>query len=411
MSIYAQVFRPSEGQQSFLARERKRERKRRRLDSDEDSDNVSPTKPSSEAKEIASSSLHPVHKTDPYNVAGFPREWPLPTAPFPHAAVRSMVDGAPVVDEELARLKPPLYAPKSESDVSATSQKRKHVDTLTTILHTCMLRSDWQRASRVWGLLLRTEIAGRGMDVRHHGRWTIGPELLMRRNAPEPEVPSQKLTSHEHGNVNVKRDGRDPSEATFTDEGFSLARNYYERLILQYPHNSRSSQTVSAAAFYPALFNIWVFEVQDRSKRARKDCAASWPSTSSSELTDSTESSSDDLRKSLSAIRQRELAEALPIARRADELMLSPPYDTSVPLLRLRAMIGLWLFDLYRGRASGSTEHGQDTTPHRSDYAISDENRRLAELEKVKALALFRKVESAGGKLPESVNDLMDARR
>ncbi|KYG45666.1 hypothetical protein M433DRAFT_42802, partial [Acidomyces richmondensis BFW] len=229
-----------------------------------------------------------------YHVAGYPRQAELPPAPFPHASInpRTRADKE-TVEEELAALNPPLYAPRRALDDSSTSLKRQHVENLTTILHTCMLKGDWQRATRAWGLLLRTEVAGRGMDVRRHGRWGIGAELLMRNS------------------INVQ-------------DGFKLAREYYERLILQYPHTPHSQET-SSLVFYPALFNIWIYEVQNRYRVL---------------------SENDVDHMSELILRRQELEDALPISQRMDDLIRSPPYDTNVELLKLRAMVALWVSDL-----------------------------------------------------------------
>jgi len=400
MAVFAPVYRPSEGQQTLLARQQKRERKRKREpDDDEQSredEGVVLIKQQSDIEHAkhAASIHHPVGRTDPYHVAGHPREALQPPHPFPHAPLSDRARLVKPVDEELAALNPPLYVPKEPAEDRSTSSKRRHVDSLTTILHVSMLRGDWTRAVRAWGLLLRTEIAGQGPDVRRNGRWGIGAELLMRRKLPpdvRPLRPSSASNSNDEPSAEVL-----PEEPVFFDEGFQLVQEYYERLILQYPHTPRTHHSINAVAFYPALFNVWVYGVQDRSKRARQNMNAERPTSSGSEH-------SADFGTGISdkAIKEQELQGALQVARRMDELMLSPPYDGSLPLLQLRGMIGLWLADLYTVVASLASTHDE------GDKDIGQVLHRAGE-ERQKTLTFFKKISDSGGELPRSVSDLLN---
>lgn len=339
MSIFAPVYRPSKHQQTFLLRQQKLANKKRKRDQDSgDEDGFrTPSRQRPDGDVVPrtpASAFHPVNKTDPYHVAGHPRELPLPPPPFPHAAVRDVSEPKRPIEEELAKLNPPLYVQPAADDKS-TSLKRRHLDNLTTILHTCMLKGDWQRAYRAWSLIIRTEIAGRGVDVRRNGRWGIGAELLMRRkDASRGEV------------TDLAND--DIAQSEFSLEGFKLARDYYERLILQYPHTARSSSGFNATAIYPALFNIWIYEVQDRSKRARKAFHSDTPDQNQDKDDGPASHQSFDTEQSneLQRIRLTELEQAEQIAQRMDELFQTPPYDKDTELRRLRGMVALWVADL-----------------------------------------------------------------
>lgn len=386
MASFAPVYRPPEFQQSFLTRRQKQHRKRKRNaadeqddQSEEDSENEqNSTDQYGDAPRI----LHPVNSKDPYYVAGWPREKPLPGGTFPHAAIPdTKAEGTRTVEEDLANLNHPLYAPKSTPDDTSGSLRRRHLDNLTAILHKCMLNSDWTRASRVWGLILRTEVGGYGPDIRQHGRWMVGAELLMRRNQTIVDPAAQQSPSHD--------------TARISDEGFRAAREYYERLVLQYPHQQRTHHsTVSAKVIYPALFNIWVYEVQDRSERARKSVHESKGASEVDETLSVASGSSE--RFAVQSIYSRELAEAQPIAHRLDDLLLNPPYDAQPELLELRGMIGLWLSDLHR-LVSGRDLEGQDLTTTDEDtirvYSATDkEHVEAAVAERAKARKLFQKI-------------------
>ncbi|KAI6799045.1 hypothetical protein KC361_g3073 [Hortaea werneckii] len=418
--MFTPVYRPSDGQQGFLARHRKREQKRKRDeddhdssadddDDDDDDEAANPAHPSGYGRSGRVSSFLPVNRTEPYHVAGHSRQAPLPSFPFPHAPP---IDRAryhePGVEKELTTLNPPLFLPKDPINDGINSSKRRHADNITTILHRCMLQGDWQRAVRAWGLLLRTEIAGRGTDVRQNGRWGIGAELLLRR---DQQLPPTHRTTRFPGSRDVGENTDDagthaepsaaPDEPVFSDQGFRLAKDYYERLILQYPHLPRSGHSsVNAVVFYPALFNIWIFEVQDRSKRAHQSLETrrenSSPASEPSNLSHDNEGQT--------AIRRQELQEGLPIAQRMDDLMLSPPYDASLPLLQLRGMVGLWLADLHRMIAdAASSEDGTDGNVN------VQQSRDQEAREKEKAVHFLRKAKNAGAELSKATLDAIES--
>ncbi|KAK0357473.1 hypothetical protein LTR87_000054 [Friedmanniomyces endolithicus] len=373
MSIYDPVYRPPRGQRSFLARQQQTNRKRKRTDrqldisDNEDSDTKARSSPPPEATPRTASTAfhHPVNRTDPHHVAGHSRQAPLPPLPYPHAPLKTRENSVSVADE-LAAFNPPLYVSKAILDDQISSLKRRHVDNLTTLLHACMLRGDWKRALRAWGLLLRTEIGGRAVDVRQQGRWGIGAELLMRRDAELPALPTPF----------------DPEESdvpSFSDAGFKAARTYYERLILQYPHTPRTQHNVNALTFYPALFNIWIYEVQSRAKTI--------------------------------ADRKQELEEALSIADRMDELLVSPPYDSSAVLLYLRGMFGLWLADLYAGSSYAAGTDDEDS--EHSDIIIAEEKERDRERalrSRGEASMYLKRAKAAGADVPASINALLESR-
>lgn len=176
MAAFAPVYRVPVSQRSFLTREQQRAGKRKRDADDSDAHDDGAGSHQNQPIQLEHDPReprvpHPVNKTDPYHVAGWPREKPLPGGNFPHAAVKDDAAQASLsVEAELARMKPPIYAPKHLLPHSSGSIVRRHLDNLTAILHKSMLNQDWKRASRVWGLMLRTEIDGNGIDIRQHGK-------------------------------------------------------------------------------------------------------------------------------------------------------------------------------------------------------------------------------------------------
>ena len=398
MPTFAPPYNPPTHQQSFLPRHHKAQIRKRKRDQDSSDDEAAtPAQPSPSPEptpRTAASSFHPVNKTDPYYIAGHPREHALPPPPFPHAAVKEANPPKIPIEEELASLNPPLYVPPKAVEDKSTSLKRRHLDNITAILHKCMLKGDWKRAHRAWSLVIRTEVNGRGIDVRRHGRWGIGAELLMRQ-AGRPHLDQQ---SDEQDDIDA--------ENSFTDEGFKLARSYYERLILQYPHTQHTQHHLNATAIYPALFNIWIYSVQDRAKRARKAL-----NTHRADSEGNVSSVGSEKRPQLRQIETEELEEAIAIAARMDELVLSPPYDTDTTLVELRGMVALWLADLHTetsGAASKDTSQMSDLSADFSDNVTLSSHKHKANDERRKARDLFSKLESQGVELAASTRHFLE---
>lgn len=365
----------------------KRQTRKRKRGQDAGDDEVATPLQASPSPEptprTAASAFHPVNRTDPHYIAGHPREHSLPPSPFPHAAVREPDQPKTSLEDELAKLNPPVYLPASALEDKSTSLKRRHLDNITAILHQCMRKGDWERAHRAWGLLIRTEISGRGVDIRKHGRWGIGAELRMRRG--------QRMDRGQTA-------GDD--EPLFTDEGFKLARSYYERLILQYPHTQQTQHRLNATTIYPALFNIWIYSTQDRAKRARKAVQTQRRPSDESRL-----SASAEYRKQLRQIQTEELEEATAIASRIDELIQSPPYDNEESLLQLRGMLALYLVDLHdeaSNAASNDTSELSETSGDLSDSIAVTAHKPQASAEQRRARELFTKLQAQGIELPDS---------
>lgn len=425
MSTFAPVYRPAASQQSFLTREQKRERKRKRertrdedggSDSDSDSDSGDSEEQLPQPKDDAPRVLHPVNKTDPYYVAGHPREKPLPGGNFPHAAVREFKLPDPPVEKELASLNPPLYVPKVTPEDTSQSVKRRHLDNLTAILHKCMLNGDWARASRVWGLILRTEIQGYGPDIRQNGRWMIGAELLMRRNQTLGQRQHQQrpATSSSADSDSLDQQSDAPkSTPTISDEGFQLARDYYQRLALQYPHHARAHHSVvTALAIYPALFSVWVYEVQDRATRARETLAVEGKSFEDAEINDDL-SDTSERNADAQRLTKKELEDAVLIVQRLDELMLNPPYDTSSEMLNIQGMVYLWVSDLHKALAkfsSGtSSDYEEDIVPRRSRVIDVSErhHKQQAIHHREKAKTVFKKMIAETMEIPDQIHSFL----
>ncbi|EME43850.1 hypothetical protein DOTSEDRAFT_71612 [Dothistroma septosporum NZE10] len=423
MPTFAPVYsvRPS---RRALPRIQNRDPKRRRGDTDkDDSEDDRLSSESDTDEELAIRGSQSVNKKDPYHVAGWPRNKPLPGANFPHAPVKSGMSTGLTIKEELAQLNPPIYVPSSHAPEGLSdSVKQRHLDNVTAILHKCMLAGDWDRASQAFGLILRTEIRGNPVDVRQNGLWLIGGELLMRRKYQA--VEQQQVHSRTANHEDIETDeiaGTTAAGSIISDDGFKLARQYYERLILQYPHLQRAHHdAVNALAVYPVLFNVWIYEVHDRARRARRQMKSAQETSDHGSVSnaDGSEGGEDTERKrNLLIIRRTELEQALHIVQRMDGIMVSPPYDTSTELLHQRGTMALWLSDMHRdiSRAhttsvdsSGTSSEDDSTMDLDTLEARASKKRHETQAlsERNKARTIFIGLNAAG---VEVSMDIMDA--
>ena len=417
MSTYAPVYKLHRSQRSIFAPKDKTERKRKRA-VDDTGDAQTSVEASSEApSEDGPRLLHPVDKKDPYYVAGLSRNESLPVGSFPHTPLRETKKSPTSVTEELSRLNPPLPLPPTGREDHQPSLRRRHVDNLTAILHTRMAAGDWKRAARAWALLLRTEIQGHGVDVRQNGRWQIGAELLMRQDQFQEHQSLQSrrggIKPTDRNNFELDTDRDTVLTPVIRDDGFKLAKEYYERLILQYPHTARTQHfAVNALVVYPALFSVWIFEVQERSKRAR---LRQFPPSGIISPDENIAAHTPDQTWEYLQIRTGELNGALPIIQRLEELLLNPPYDTSPALLRLKGMAGLWasdlhseLVDLYSAVVNHTSDDDDGPGADPDDFSTKlRQHRTGAREERTKARRVLEKLSAMAIDLPPDITSLL----
>ncbi|KAM5468238.1 hypothetical protein MauCBS54593_004979 [Microsporum audouinii] len=253
------------------------------------------------------------------------------------------------IEEDLSQLNPPLYLAGGNPTKKNTLRLR-HLSVVTTILHRCLMEGDYVRAGRALGLILRDNFGGHPADVRSSGRWATGAEILLWNGSggSEPEDVTEGL-----GKMGK-------SSGWFTRAGFERAREYYERLIIQYQYRKMAPNALSPLHFYPAMFGLWISVAQEESRLARKNAeladSLDVSVTGSGGCYDPNLGMQDDLEgqklttgnsELITAARTKELEDARQIAVQMDELLVSPPFSDSHELLRLRGMVSQWIGDLY----------------------------------------------------------------
>lgn len=281
-----------------------------------------------------------------YKIAGQPFNEDLPGPNFPHEAQKPAIyASANVSENDLAAIEGSTPAARNH-----IGMRRQHLAALTTVLHRCMLEGDYVRAGRAWGTLLRVDLEGHSMDLRTDGSWGIGAEILMFRASQlarnqVQELNNQREDSSEESD-SIERPAEYNTVSFFSRDGFLKAKDYYERLILQYPYRKAAPHTVSSLDFYPAMFGLWIYSIQEQSKTtynaARED--------------DRGELQQEEDAEIHARIQRQALEQAAEISARLDELLVSPPYSDHPKLWRLRGMVAVWEADLIRLLASPAPE-------------------------------------------------------
>lgn len=247
-------------------------------------------------------------------LAGYPLTEPGPTFPFPHAPLRSR--------------KSSKHGTRSDDigiqDRHGASLRSQHIAAMSALLHKSLLRHDYERASRALGLILRTDVGGRTIDIRAGGNWAIAAEILLRRTRSSTTGTDPELPTH------------DPPQARSTNArgepvsklGFENAKALYEKLIIQHPYHKSWPGSINAVDFNIAMFNLWVYVAQ------QEKTAETTQNGDASEQ----HSSDEDVASSL----QQSLESANAIAASMDECMRSAPFGDNLELIRLRANVALW---------------------------------------------------------------------
>ena len=306
------------------------------------------------------------------------------------------------ISDGLATLKPPLYvAARRVPTVTAkkisgsTGLRQHHLQTMTAVLHRCLLERDYIRAGRAWAMLLRAEQHGQSMDLRTHDRWGVGAEILMQREFQM----AQRAQDHKFGetsqltlNIEVK------------SEIMEKAREYYERVVLQYPYRKAFPNITGALDFTIALFSLWIYTVNEWSSTASTIAGCSNDNDETgAEANINVQSSSatdnePDRWQTPEQVEREALKGAYEIAARLNGLLVSPPYSDKAKLWNLYGEVSLWIADLSIGSVvsiCGLSTRGDDRVltmgssfpPRNASRSISLSKKYRVGQERQKALA------------------------
>lgn len=210
--------------------------------------------------------------------------------------------------------------------------QEQHLGVLIAVILRSLDQDDLPRAKRAFGLLWRTQVQSKPVDLRRQGLWTLGAEILM-------------------------RDGEADAKPRWgSAANMPQLRAYLECLIRQYPYNRLHPTAISDLDFYPVLFGCEVYNGWVEHKLALQRLEADAETWSDDGVKFEPPQEDDDeqhlparerhLRDEKVRLKTQALATMRGLAARMDALMENAPYNRSVEILRLRGMVALYIGDL-----------------------------------------------------------------
>lgn len=315
------------------------------------------------------------------------------------------------------------------------SARLRHLSTLTAVMHRCLGEGDIARAKRAFGLLVQT----RDVDIRLGGFWAVGSEILMRDGEKKQQL-QVSADSHHHDEEGQPVGGDAGYEGAPRRWGLAAnterAKDYFENLIQQHPHDPHRPHLTSALDFWPALFGIEIYNLDAEFRRAlhrlrtTEDDEEAERMEASGEMAYSDEAreeerrdrrevalaARDELRRDTQSVAER-------IAGHMDQTMANAPYGTHRELLRLRANLALFVGDLclpWRLMDSDGADVEERKEPLSLNNVEDMLRRRAASAEDYSALArrraeqgrargFFQKILDGGGEVDDWVRKFMHA--
>lgn len=247
---------------------------------------------------------------------------------------------------------PPTPAPTTSSASTPNRTTRAYitrVGALTTIIHALLGRDDVAGARRAFGLLVRARVyGGARLDLRRDRMWEVGTEILMRSGDGKGELAT-----------------------------------YYAALAREYPFHRTHPGSVSAVEFWPAMFGVemegvWEGMVRGLGELGEGEGGGEWEG--------------DGRRTREEGVRREALEKMRALAGRMDDVMDARPFSVDHEMLRLRAMMALFVSDL----AVGAGVEDEDEEGEEWDGGVKERAEAIA-----KARSLFRVLKKTGGEIKE----------
>jgi hypothetical protein len=307
----------------------------------------------------------------------------------------------------------------------------KQLGLLTNLILRALDEGDIPRAKRAFGLVRRSQVRGRPVDLRKGALWSLGAEILMRDGETrsrstvpmEPEAAvAQGAEGDDDGGAAAAAAGRREGKTVRrwgSTANMPRLRAYLESLIRQYPYNRLHPDSISDLDFHPVLFSCEFYDAWAEHRLALERLADESEAWSDGGMDDDVPlpldipgylDGDDGAREGeeadggpsyrgdhhLLTVRERRLRRAKAelglkalsamrdVAVRMDALMENMPYSRSPDLLRLRGMVALYVGDL-------------SVAPQPRTADEEQEGARLRGLEQEKARALFVRMVKSGG--------------
>lgn len=296
-------------------------------------------------------------------------------------------------------------------------------------------RGDIPAAKRAFGLLMRSKISGKPVDIRRNHYWELGAEILMRERPPEEE---DERNREQRPDQDADRKRR-RHQILYPLSNVPKVREYFESLIRRYPHHMGARRAASALQFYPALINYEILQIHTRLAISLADLEAeaeTWNLSHQGEEGDDDDNDDargpmyspgsyydgedaetdpdadpfdpgrailrprrrphdpeDRLRRARCELYGDTIDDMRLLAAQMDKRLEEATFIRNAELLRLRGIVSLYIADLFalQRKASSSDQQGEGTA--------SEE--RAAEVEA--ARTFFHKMVECGGRLEPAI--------
>lgn len=203
--------------------------------------------------------------------------------------------------------------------------RSRHLGILTRILHRALYDRDFERASRAWGMLLRTEQHGMSFDLRAGERWGIGAELKLQCDSNSCISSIQQLET---------------------------IKKYFSRLILQFPYHRHLPKMTSSLQIYPVYYSTCIHRMNESLQAAGHDLSKLRPTRSAVPDQHRTREPHTCGDQRVEDVCRLVLKQGIILSKELNNIVLSPPYSDNTCMRHLNSMLALWLADL-SGSMSG----------------------------------------------------------
>ncbi|KAH6691669.1 hypothetical protein F5X68DRAFT_274200 [Plectosphaerella plurivora] len=274
-------------------------------------------------------------------------------------------------------------------------------------------RGDIPSAKRAYGLLMRSKISGKRVDIRRNNYWELGAEILMREQPPEEHAWGPESSSEE------------PTQrrAIYPLANVPKVKDYFDDLIRNYPYHKTAKAAASAMQFHPAVLSYEMYQAHAHYAQALEQAEADardWRANldnldfgmeNGEDLGVLRDDYSEPLQRRRSfgspsaeqeaqllqakdGIRVQTLASMREMMERMDRLLEDPSFSRSGELLRLIGVLALYMADL--------TTPFSDLTPQQLHEAEMRKER-----EREKARRLFQRAIERGATVADPVKEAL----
>lgn len=193
-------------------------------------------------------------------------------------------------------------------------------------------------------------VATGSLTLRTHDHWGLGAEILYHQHSQLISNTARREGEPLVGGNNKNEDRPLKSFYWFNPEGFREAQEYYERLILQYPYHKQFPSHVNALDFYPAMFGLWIYTVQQQYEfklqhRGEPDPKIKKPTNDIAQSDEKPLALGPEMKEDpqLEEAHTDYVYSACEIQNQLDVLLLSPPFSDNERLCSLQSMVNQWV--------------------------------------------------------------------